>query len=117
MNWKEIEKKRLTVNTLNLTIKAIRVDDKAFTVTLFNQLPYKDFSVLCLEESLKISYDNKTITTDNTHIDIIGYVKQKSFFLLGIEKGKLCRIEIIDDGWRHHAMKLIKMLEQLFIGV
>jgi hypothetical protein len=117
MTWKDIEKKRLSITTLNLSVKAIRIDDKAFTVTLFNQLPCRNFGMLCLDDTIKISIDDRSITTEDHNINIIGYVRQKSLFLLGIEKEILYRIQIDDDGWKHRIVPLIKVLEQLFIGV
>jgi len=59
-------KEKLSLTTLKVEIKAIRVDDKAMTINLFNQIPHRDIIDYCPIKDLIILGVVKRITHQKT---------------------------------------------------
>ena len=61
----EYKEKKLSVSTFKVEVQAIRVDDKAMTISLFNQIPHRAISdFLPLEDY------------ENGNVSILGVVKR-----------------------------------------
>jgi len=50
----EYKEKKLSVSTFKVEVQAIRVDDKAMTISLFNQIPHRDISDFLPMEDITI---------------------------------------------------------------
>lgn len=87
-----MEKVNVTIQTLNITVKSLVLNNKRFTKAVFNQLLDIDYWL--------IQYDEGSVLSNITLDNCIGFVKENNwnYFLLVLEDGYLLKYHFLNNG-------------------